>query len=99
MQPAKPRTDLPECVAGAQPVRPRPGLAQGLAGQERQALAALFIEAAGSRSAVKARVLQVPQYRVDGCRPRLRRAANFTADPYGPETAPTGQLLFGHRSY
>jgi hypothetical protein len=35
-------------------------LAQGLAGQERQAFAALVIEAAGSRGAVEAGMFQMP---------------------------------------
>jgi hypothetical protein len=97
VQPPKPRTDLPERVIGARPVRPWPGLAQGLAGQERQALAALVIEAEGSRSAVEAGIFQMPQYRVHGRRPRLRWAADFVAGPHGSETAPAGQPLFGHR--
>ena len=87
---------ITECVAGAQPVRPRPGLAQGLAGQERQAFATLLIEAAGSRGAVEADVFQMPQHRVHGRRPRLRGAADFVADAYGSETAPAGQPSFGH---
>jgi len=70
--------------------------ARGLAGQERQTFAALVIEAAGSRSAVEADVFQMPQYRVHGRRPRLRRAADFVADAYGSETAPAGQPSFGH---
>ena len=96
VQPPKPRTDLPERVVGAQPIRPWLGLAQGLAGQERQAFAAPIIEAASSRGAVEADVFQMPQRRVHGPRPRLRGAANFVAGAYGSETAPAGQLLFGH---
>ena len=100
MQPPKPRTDLPERVVGAQPVRPwtglAPGVAQGLTRQERQAFAALIIEAAGSLGAVEAGVFQMPQHRVHGRRPRLRRAADFVADAYGSETAPAGQPSFGH---
>lgn len=71
--------------------RSRPG-----SGQERQTFAALVIEAAGSRGAVEADVFQMPQHRVHGRRPRLRRAADFVADAYGSETAPAGQPLFGH---
>src|SRR6266516_2779877 len=100
VQPPKPRTDLPERVVAAQPVRPWTGLAQGvaqgLAGQERQAFAALVIEAAGARSAVEAGVFQMPQHRVHGRRPRLRGAADFVAGAYGSETAPAGQPSFGH---
>ena len=98
VQPPKPRTDLPERVVGAQPIRPWRSLAQGLAGQERQAFATLLIEAAGSRGAVKADVFQMPQHRVNGRRPRLRGAADFVADAYGSETAPAGQPSFGHPS-
>lgn len=87
VQSPKPRTDLPERVVGAQPIWPCLGLAQGLAGQERQAFAALVIEAAGSRSAVEAGVFQMPQHRVHGRRPRLRGAADFVAGAYGSETA------------
>ena len=87
MQPPKPRTDLPERVVAAQPIGPWTGpaqsVAQGLAGQERQTFAALVIEAAGSRSAVEADVFQMPQHRVHGRRPRLRRAADLVADAYG----------------
>ena len=90
VQPPEPRADLPERVVGAQPARPRPGLAQGLAVQERQALAALVIEAAGSRSAVEAGVFEVPQHRVHGCRPRLRGASDFPADAHGSELRPPG---------
>jgi hypothetical protein len=96
VQPPKPRTDLPERVLGAQPIRPWRSLAQGLAGHERQAFAALVIEVAGSRSAVEADVFQMPQHQVHGRRPRLRRAADFIADAYGSETAPAGQPSFGH---
>jgi len=96
VQPAKPRADLPECVAGAQPVRPRRGLAQGLARDERQALTALVVEAAGSRGAVEADAFQVPQHRVHRRRPRLRGPADLATDAHGSETAPAGQPLFGH---
>jgi hypothetical protein len=100
VQPPKPLTDLPKRVVGAQPVRPwtglAPGVAQGLTGQECQAFAALIIEAAGSLGAVEAGVFQMPQHRVHGRRPRLRRAADFVADAYGSETAPAGQPSFGH---
>src|SRR6266487_4565779 len=96
----KPRTDLTERVVAAQPIRPWTGLAQGvaqgLAGQERQAFAALVIEAAGARSAVETDVFQMPQHRVHGRRPRLRGAADFVAGAYGSETAPAGQPSFGH---
>src|SRR5215469_5393309 len=44
VQPPKPRADLPERVTGAEPIRPRRGLTQGLPGQERQAFAALGIK-------------------------------------------------------
>ena len=96
VQTPKPRTDLPERVVAAQPIRPWIGLAQGLAGQERQAFAALVIEAAGAGSAVEADVFQMPQHRVHGRRPRLRGATDFVAGAYGSETAPAGQPLFGH---
>jgi hypothetical protein len=98
VQPPKPPTDLPERVVGAQPIRPWRSLAQGLAGQERQAFATLLIEAAGSRGAVEADVFQMPQHRVHGRRPRLGGAADFVADAYGSETAPAGQPSFGHPS-
>jgi hypothetical protein len=62
VQPPKPRTDLPERVIGAYPIRPWRSLAQGLAGQERQAFATLLIEAAGARGTVEAGVLQMAQH-------------------------------------
>jgi len=96
VQPPKPRTDLPERVVRAQPIRPWPGLAQGLAGQERQAFAALVIEAAGSRSAVEAGIFQMPQHRVHSRRPPLRGAADFVPDAHGSEAAPAGQPSLGH---
>ena len=98
VQPPKPQTYLPERIVGAQPIRPWRSLAQGLAGQERQALATLLIEAAGSRGALEADVFQMPQHRVHGRRPRLRGAADFVAAAYGSETAPAGQPSFGHPS-
>jgi hypothetical protein len=95
-------SDIP---AGREPglkrwVIPKPGdaLAQGLAGQERQAFAALVIEAASARGAVEADVFQMPQRRVHGRRPRLRGAADFVAGAHGSETAPAGQPSFGHRN-
>jgi len=96
VQPPKPRTDLPERVVAAQPIRPWRSLARGLAGQERQPFATLLIEAAGSRGAVEAGVFQMPQHPVHGRRPRLRGAADLVADAYGSETAPAGQPSFGH---
>src|SRR6266496_424177 len=96
VQPPKPGTDLPERVVGAQPIRPWLGLAQRLSWQERQAFAALVIEAAGPRGAAEAGVFQMPQHRVHGHRPRLRGAADFVADAYGSESAPAGQPPFGH---
>jgi hypothetical protein len=72
------------------------GLAEGLAGQEREALAALLIEAEGPRSALEADVLQVPQHRVHSRRPRLRGAADLVIDQDGAETASTGKPSLSH---
>jgi hypothetical protein len=96
VQPAQPRTDLPQRIVAPQPFRPRLRLAQGLPGQERQAFAAPVIEAAGARSAVEAGTFQMRQYRLHGRRPRLGGAAHLVADADGAETAPTRQPPFGH---
>jgi hypothetical protein len=90
MQPPQPRTDLPERIVAAEPIRPWLSLAQGLARQQRQALAAPVIEAAGSRSALEADLFQMPQHRMHGRRPRLHGAADFVADAYGPKLRPPG---------
>jgi hypothetical protein len=97
VQPPQPRADLPQRIIRAYPVRPgRRPFAHGLAGQERQPLAALLVEAAGARGAVEAGVFQVPQHRVHGRGPRLSRATDLVLNADGSETAPAGQPLFGH---
>ena len=98
MQPPQPLADLHQHRVGPHPRRPGIPVPDGLARQVAQHLAAGRVEAERPGRAREPHLLQVPQQRVHGRRPRRRPLVDHAIDQHSPGGVAARQRDFGHPS-
>ena len=96
MEPSQPSADLDQRRVAPHPCRPRCPVADRVARQVGEHLAALIIKAQRPRSAVEADILQVPQQCMHRGRPGRGWLVDDVTDQHGARGETARQALFGH---